>query len=173
MTGPSRRSTTLLSLALSLGAIVAVDVLYVVPNLQRLRAAIDNDRASKIVIVQQQSNLEQLTRDIESIQAKQAELDKSVWTFLTEDSFFTAIEVIAKAQGVTIDAPSIADATPTGTILPRAVTIGIHGSLARALGAVNAIQGLSPMVAIQQLTITDNEEVGDVLVTLEATTLWK
>lgn len=173
MIGRSRQSISILSFALVLIAIVMVDMLLVIPKLHSLRAEIDNDRASKIVIVQQQSNLDQLTKDIASIQAKQAELDKAVWTFLTEDSFFSSIDTLGKTHNVTIDAPSIADATPTGEILARAVTISIHGSLERALSTVNAVQSITPMIAIQQLTVTGDKESNNVLVKLEATTLWQ
>ncbi len=158
--------------AIALGAIGA-GAFWLVPSFHHLRTMIDNDRASAVVIVQQQSNLNQLTKDIESIQAKQVGLEAHVWVFLNEDNFFSAIDTIAKTKAVVIDPPTIADATPTGSILPRAVTLTIHGSLDHGLEAVKAVQAVTPLIAIQQLEVAPDAKPGDTLITLTASSLWK
>lgn len=173
MTARARTLIIICTLSILVLAAAAIDTFWIVPKLQHLRVNIDNDRASKAVIIQQQSNVEQLTKDLASIQTQQVELETQLWTFLKEDTFFSTIENLAKAKNVTIDTPAVADATPTGAILPRAVTVIIHGKLERVVTTVTALQSLKPLFAMQQLSIVPDDEPGDVKVTLTVATLWK
>ncbi|MEK7636812.1 MAG: hypothetical protein AAB402_00275 [Patescibacteria group bacterium] len=173
MTSRSRLIIAVTVLAgLAVATVVAAGAWFV-PRLHRLRQTIDNDRASTVVILQQQSNLDKLGRDLEALKKKQVELDQDVWTFLKEDDFFTTLGTVAGKRRVQMDTPVIADATPTGTLLTRAVTVKLHGNLDSALNAVADFQRLTPLIAIQQLQITVNSKPGEWTVSVEALTIWK
>jgi len=154
-------------------AVILADVMYIVPTMKKLRAKIDNDRASTIVVTQQQSNLAQLTQDLASIQTKQVELEKNIWTFSAEDTYFSELDQIAKNKNVTIYATAIADATPNGNLIPRSITLLINGKLERTLAAISAIQSISPIIAIQKLLVEPGTAAGDVRATVTGVTLWK
>jgi hypothetical protein len=168
------RITVILSVLGTLSATsVLATTLWLIPKYHALRITIDNDRASAAVIAQQQSNLNQLAQDVASIKEKQQELETYVWSFAQEDTFFSRIESLGKAGQVTIDPPRVADATPTGTILTRATTITIHGTVAKALAAISPIQQLSPLMTINKVSVATDTQPGQVLITLTGTTVWK
>lgn len=173
MTTRAKKLTITSIIGAILIAIIITDIFVIIPTLVHLRTTIDNDRASKIVITQQQSNLAQLTQDLASIQTKQLELEKNIWTFSTEDTYFSTLEQIAKNRSVTIDATAIADATPSDNILPRPVTIIVRGKLDRVLSTVSSIQSVAPIISIQKLLLEPDTTPGDVQVSLTGTTLWK
>ncbi len=162
----------MIAVVIAVGAALA-DTLWLMPQLHRLRQNIDNDRASAALIIQQQSNLDQLGRDLSAIQTKQADLEINFWTFLKEDDFFSMVDATASKRRVIIDAPSIADATPTGAVLPRPVSLKIHGSLADVLPTINDLQSQTPLIAFQQLSLTGDVASGGVTAAIQATTLWK
>lgn len=173
MTAHSRIYVVLSAISIIILASLAANIIWVIPNLHALRTKIDNDRASMVVIQSQQSNVTQLAADLESIQTKEAELEVNIWTFLEEDEFFTALDNLADITNVVIDPPAIADATPTGEIISRAVTLNIHGELEEVLAVVNAIQSVKPFIAIQKIHLTPGDQTGQVELSLEANTLWK
>lgn len=158
-----------------LGAVggTAVNVFYLIPTIHSLRTSIDNDRASIILAQQQQSNLDKLGRDLDSIKEKQVDLEKNIWHFLNEDAFFQTFETLGKKKEVTYDAPNISDATPNGTLLTRTVTIKIQGPLESCLAAIADIQHVTPLIAIRHLTVTGAATDQTVKITIEAVTLWQ
>ncbi len=159
-------------LVLGVLLLAAGNIFYFIPQIHTLRQAIDGDRASTAIVKQQQSSLAQLSRDVESIKTKQTEMNTHVWLFIKEDDFFTFIAEVTKSKSVTIADPNIADATPTGAILPRTVSFTITGSLTNALAAVTELQKHTPLIALQQLSVAAGK--GDqVNVVVTGTTLWK
>ncbi len=173
MTTRTQSITSVSSFLIGVLAIVVFDIFWLAPSFQTLRTSIDSDRASRALIIQQQSNITQLTQDLETIQNQQRELETQIWSFSTEDSFFSQFEDLSKTSKVVIDAPIIADATPTGSILTRVVSISIHGRPNGALQAVRAVQSIKPMIAINHLKMAPHSNPGEVTITVDATTLWK
>lgn len=173
MTGAQRSLTTLGVIGLVLVGLTVYAFVWLSPALNSIRVELDNDRASSALIQQQQSNLDQLRRDLQDITDKQKELEKNVWTFQAEDAFFTSLESLAKANRVTLDAPNIADVTPNGTILVRAVDLHFQGSLANVLAAVTAVQHATPLLAIQRVDLTSGPSSGTVDAHVAITSLWK
>lgn len=170
-----KRSLILSLIGIGIGTVLVIGgtLLWLVPQLRHQRSEIDNDRATISLIQQQLSNLTKLSQDIESIQAKQAVVETNIWSFLKEDTFFTLFEDVAKEHDVIIDTPAIADATPTGALIPRSVTINIRGSLDKVLKVIDDLQGTTPLIALQQSNMRGTDRAGEVRVTLTAATLWR
>lgn len=173
MTPRLRTSMTLLVVSILAALSFIAGIGWFIPQLHTLRSRIDNDRASASLIVQQQSNLDKLRQDIDSITEKQKSLDANVWPFLTEDDFYAFFDTLAQGRHVTVDAPGISDATPTGKLLSRSVTVTIRGSLSNVLAAVDDMQRHTPLIAIQQLGLKGTSSADVVRLTVTATTLWK
>lgn len=152
---------------------VAFSVLWLIPKLHALRVSIDNDRATTALVQQQQSNIDKLSQDLDSITKKQKALENDVWQFLSEDSFFTFIDTVAKHNAITIDTPAIADATPNGTILTRSVTLTLRGGQTKVLSAVSEIQSHTPLIALQRFDLKGGASTDSVTATITAVTLWK
>jgi hypothetical protein len=152
---------------------VIVNVFWFVPQLHVLRTNIDNNRASIALAKEQRSNLDQLSRDLDSIKQKQTSLESQEWQFLNEDQFFQFFETLGKTTDLTVDAPNISEATPDGTVLTRTVSIKLLCPLATCLDAVTKIQKSVPLIAILRLTIGAGKTTGMVSMDIEATTLWQ
>lgn len=173
MTAPARHYFTVSVILVIIIGVIAVDVMWLTPKIQALRKTIDNDRAAAILIDQQQSNLLKLRQDLAGIQEAQVNLEKYVWPFVQEETFFSTFESIAKQNQVGLEVSAISDSTPTGTILPRTATIVIRGPSVAVFTALNDIQKLKPLVAIQKLTISKNISAGQIQATIIVATLWK
>lgn len=150
----------------------AIAVLYQLPRAERLRQSIDADRAATTLAQQQQANLQSLRQELNSLTVKQAALDKEIWSFATEDTFYGIWEVIAQKHSVTIDEPKIADAIPSDQFITRAATITIHGTLANVLQAIADLQQTQPFVFITSETVKPAEK-GTVTATLDVETIWQ
>lgn len=152
---------------------VMASILWIVPQLHTLRTNIDNNRASMALAKEQQSNLDKLSRDLDSIKEKQAGLEAQEWKFVNEDLFFQFFETLGKTEDLSVDAPSISEATPDGTVLTRTVSIKLRCPLDTCLAAVSKIQQSVPLIAILRLTVGTSKTIGNVSMAIEATTLWK
>lgn len=171
----TRRS---LIIALSVASViiigsVIVNIFWIVPQFHILRTSIDNNRASIALAKEQQSNLDKLSRDLDSIKQKQTGLEEQEWKFINEDQFFQFFETLGKTKDLTIDAPNISEATPDGTVLTRTVSIKLQGPLATCLNAVTTIQKSVPLIAILRLTVSAGQTADTVSTNIEATTLWQ
>lgn len=172
----SNRARLLWLLVVTLGLAVgqvSFDTLWLIPRLHQLRVTVDNDRASAALITQQQANLLQLRQDLAGIEIKQADLEKNIWTFAAEENFFSTFDGIAKQRQVAIDAAAIADATPSGKILSRLVTLKMHGPPVDVLAAINDTERLQSLVAIQKISLSRGTTAGDMAAAVSAVTLWK
>ncbi len=172
----THRTAILIRLGIVCGIIVAcavVDFIWIMPQIQVTRTAIDNDRTSTTVITQQQSNLQKLTQDVGTITTKQAELAPYVWLFAKENDFFAFLSAQAKTHQLTMADPAIVDATPTGALITRPVTLTLHGSLANILAAVNDLQSHTPLIAIQNIDFGPGVKTNDVTATIVASTQWQ
>lgn len=146
--------------------------LSIIPAMSQLRQTIDDRRASLIVTQQERSNLETLSKNIENVQAQQAELDKHLWSFQSEEEFFSWWETLATVHHIDIAQPKVAEATPNGKAINRAVTAIMTGEINEILSALDEIQKLHPLVAISQVSVT-NGLPGASIITVEAQTLWQ
>lgn len=173
MTTRIKLSLLLAVTSLLVVATALLTVFWFVPHLRALRTTIDNDRASISVINQQRSTLAKLRSTLESIKTKQSAVEANLWTFIKEDDFFTFFDGLVKDHHVVIDAPSIADATPSDKVIPRAVTITIRGSLTEVLATIDDLQRAKPLIAIQQIGLHGDDRADSVRVSISATTLWR
>lgn len=173
MTGTQRTMISISTLAIILIGLTVYAFLFLLPQLRETRVVIDNDRAATILIEQQRSNLDQLSQDLQAITTKQSELEQSVWSFATEDTFFTYLTSVTAKNKVSLGTPVVADATPTGSILSRAITIPLEGSLSNVLAVVADIQSHNPLIAIGNLEIAPGDTSSTVAATLTGSTLWK
>lgn len=170
-----RRSLLISTIIVSIfvvGGVIA-NILWVVPQLHILRTNIDNNRASMALAKEQQSNLDKLSRDLDSIKEKQVALELNEWKFINEEQFFQFFETLGKTKDLTVDAPNISEATPDGTVLTRTVSIKLQGPLDTCLTAVSKIQNSVPLIAISGLTLGTSKTTGTVSLAIEATTLWQ
>jgi septal ring factor EnvC (AmiA/AmiB activator) len=158
---------------LLIGASILAAIFWLLPVVHTLRKDIDGNRASIEIIRQQRSNLASLSREIETIRQEQAKLEEHIWLFSAEDDFFTAMNVAASANQVTITSPSIADATPTGAILPRSGSVTITGTIANTLNAVTTLQHQERLIVIQKVSITPGASPDTVVSKITFTTLWQ
>lgn len=165
-------SVTIISLIVAVAGL-AYFWLSIGPSLKTSRTAIDDRRASILVAQQEQTNLQSLSRDIENLKTQQSDLQKHIWSFAEEDSFFTLWSDLAAAQHVQIDQPNVADVTPSNHPLNREVTIQVSGLLNNVLDAVGAIQKIEPLVVVKNITLKSGTANGVVNAAIEAQTLWQ
>lgn len=164
---------TLSILLLLTGVLIVGDVLIALPKVHQFRKLIDNDRASIIIIQQQQSNLTKLSKDIDTIREQQAELDQHVWSFENEDDFFNLVTQRAADNHLTLTTPTIADATPNGTLLQRAGVLIFTGTTANLLSVITTLQHESRLIIIKKITLTPATTSDTATAKLTFTTLWK
>lgn len=162
---------SLVAAIVTIGALV-YGALFTIPALRSIRTQIDNDRAAEAVIVQQQSNLKVLSQNLEEINDQQAALDAEVWSFATEDAFFTWFDGLVSAHHLSADDMTLADAVPGSAIVNRALSVKLRGTGADLLGAITDIQARHPLVAITHVALTPGE-AATISLELQATTLWR
>lgn len=144
--------------------------LFAVPALHTARVEVDNHRATIAAIQDQQSNLDRLRQQTSNIETLDQQLDQEIWSFLKEDSFFQALETIARANNVTLDEPKIKDVTPTGRPLSRPATLGFHGATTNLLRALDALQQTKPLIGIQSVTLVAGSSGS---LSISALTVWQ
>ena len=159
------------------GALAIVSMAYClalgIPKLQAQRQDIDDHRASIEVVQQEQSNFQNLSRDIQQIKDQQTDLNKFVWSFAEEERFFSLWSAIADAQNVSIANPDVADVTPNGQILERSATVHVVGPLPAVLDTLDAIQKIQPLVFIKQVTLNNGLNASSSDATVETEMLWQ
>jgi Tfp pilus assembly protein PilO len=140
------------------------------PQLRALRQKIDANRASLLILQDQQSNLQALKSETDNILRLKTSLDKDIWTFSEEDNFYNRLEVLATTIGLKLDEPNITNATPGSQPLLRAVTITMHGPLDKVYTMLDEIQKISPLIAITETQLSGGP---DYSLTVSGQTVWQ
>lgn len=159
-------------LLLSVGC-VGVTVFWLFPTMHTLRTRIDNNRATIATIQQQQSNLTQLSNDIDRIRSQQTDLEQHVWLFEREDDFYAALDAAVTANHLTSSTPSLADATPTSTLVTRPGLLTLTGTPTNIFAALTELQHQSRLIVIQKLALEPAVTADSVVAKINFTTLWK
>lgn len=143
------------------------------PRLQQLRDSIDNARAAVEIKTQEQQNYTALKKNLDTLQGQQQAFDADVWSFTTEEKFFTELTAAINGTGATCSEPQISDATPGPTIVTRKVTESCLGSWRSVLTVMSHIQTIIPLVAVGTVKIDQATEPSLVTLSFEASTLWR
>lgn len=171
---PAQRSWLYLGSLLG-GSILGLMVygLIIAPSLTQARETLNNDRAIQRLLELQRSNRQQLLQQERELASTQKSLQPLVWTFTSEESFFQFWEQLAAAHHLILDAPQIADVTPTGKTLRRTGTIVGSGSLENLYAFINDVQTHQPLVVIAKTTIGPGPQSGALALTMDIETVWQ
>lgn len=165
-------------LFLAVGAVFILGSLGVLwfmalPKLSSTRSDIDNRRASIVVAEQRRNNLQALATETQDLSEQQKKINGEMWAFTAEDSFFQVWPSLAKKNNVTIDDPTVSDATPGPNPVVRTVKLTLEGNTNGILATLNDIQGTQPLIAITKVSLSSGQTPGRTSALIEATTLWR
>lgn len=158
-------------LALIVLAGAGATLLYFYPTARSIRDTIDISRANIQALVLQQKNLAALQQQHDQVAAAATQVQSEVWSFDTEDAFYSALQRVAMQSNVTSDDPKVSDATPTGKYLVRTVSLTFTGSTSNLLAAVNRLEAVQPSIVITALSFQSSG--ASTTVAISAQTVWQ
>lgn len=157
---------------LTLGS-VGFLLFHQLPQLSETRTLIDGRRASIVVAKERRNNLQALVAEADNLVDQQKKIDAEIWAFINEDQFFQVWPALANQRSITINEPTISDATPGANPVPRTASIVMSGPTNQVLAAIDDIQTMQPTVAITSITLSSSSKAGQVTATIKAMTLWR
>lgn len=172
----TRQQTIFWTLIIGAGiTLISLFVMMViqVPGLQSTRQSIDNTRVSARVLTDQQSNLVSLASQLKELEGEQERLSQEIWKFTDEEAFFSRWDSFGQANNVVVEVPSVADVVPSQDPVARSAELLIEGSMTTVLKAIDAIQVMQPLVAIQTVTLQPSDGSGKVQALITVETIWQ